>query len=909
MAANSVLRANLRSSGKRLWAAAAAITVSVAFIVTGMMLVASLSQSVTDEAEQQVAGADLIIPTTVLQTQQDDDAAEAGDVGAGDIEAADAVVAEAIEQVDSTQTAEVVRRGQLDVWDSPTEFVAGFGVRTLTEGQEHELTKGRLPAAEDELLINASAAEAEQLSVGDTLAASEVDWGDPGQQSEQREAPELGGQKQYQVVGISADEGPPTGAVTAAGMDRLPDAAQPEEIRVVLPEGAHGDPDAQQAVQAQIAEVVAELVAAGELSALGSGEQAAPQQTGPLGIVSVSGLQIATHQQFVDQQVQNATGDARILQYIAFGFGGIAVFVSALVITNTFQVIVASRMRTMALIRAVGGTAAQLRRATLAEGALLGVIGGAVGVVLGWGLHQLVVLLTRIFTDGEGMQPTLPSPLAVGIGLGLGTLMAAGSALIPALKAGRVSPMAALRPADVASPERTVSTWRTVLGSLVTVAGLALVLYAALVRPAEAAQAGAANMDPVSGLPLPVLGVLGGVLSFLGVLVVAKAIIPPLVAVLGRALAALGVASVPAKLAGQNARQVPGRTAATSAALLVGVTLVVMMTTGAATAQKMLFDELAESHPVDGVVVSDDEQVVDEVQQRPEVAASSTAEATTATAGETEVRVIAAEQEFFDEVAHTPGVGPQPGQALIGWGVEPETSPVGDAELLTLQHDALQHDEAALELETSTVSWLPADVVIISAADLPAQWEADSQQSASMVRFAQGVSESELRALEAEYQDEAGAVTFSGGLARASYVRVIDMALLAVLALLGASVFVAVIGVSNTLSLSVFERRREAALLRAVGMNRRSVGAMISIEALLLAGTALLLGTGLGLLFGWAGVSSLIAREDWAVVLEVPWLRLALIWGVTGLAAVVAAWLPARSLAKVEPARGLSHAA
>ncbi|MGO1549891.1 MAG: hypothetical protein ACTHWO_08770, partial [Nesterenkonia sp.] len=79
MAANSVLRANLRSSGKRLWAAAAAITVSVAFIVTGMMLVASLSQSVTDEAEQQVAGADLIIPTTVLQTQQDDDAAEAGD--------------------------------------------------------------------------------------------------------------------------------------------------------------------------------------------------------------------------------------------------------------------------------------------------------------------------------------------------------------------------------------------------------------------------------------------------------------------------------------------------------------------------------------------------------------------------------------------------------------------------------------------------------------------------------------------------------------------------------------------------------------------------------------------------------------------------------------------------------------
>ena len=128
MAANSVLRANLRSSGKRLWAAAAAITVSVAFIVTGMMLAASLSQSVTDRG-QRVAGADLIVHHGAADPAGRR-RGQAGDVGAGDIEAADAVVAEAIEQVDSTQTAEVVRRGQLDVWDSPTEFVAGFGVRT-----------------------------------------------------------------------------------------------------------------------------------------------------------------------------------------------------------------------------------------------------------------------------------------------------------------------------------------------------------------------------------------------------------------------------------------------------------------------------------------------------------------------------------------------------------------------------------------------------------------------------------------------------------------------------------------------------------------------------------------------------------------------------------------------------------
>ena len=142
---------------------------------------------------------------------------------------------------------------------------------------------------------------------------------------------------------------------------------------------------------------------------------------------------------------------------------------------------------------------------------------------------------------------------------------------------------------------------------------------------------------------------------------------------------------------------------------------------------------------------------------------------------------------------------------------------------------------------------------------------------------------------------------------RAGYGETIDMVLLIVLVLLGASVLVAVIGVSNTLSLSVLERRREAALLRAVGMNRRSVGQMITIEALLLAGVALLIGTVLAVFLGWAGVASLVAMPDWTVGVEIPWLRLAMLWGITLLAASFAALLPARALSKVEPAAGLSE--
>lgn len=130
---------------------------------------------------------------------------------------------------------------------------------------------------------------------------------------------------------------------------------------------------------------------------------------------------------------------------------------------------------------------------------------------------------------------------------------------------------------------------------------------------------------------------------------------------------------------------------------------------------------------------------------------------------------------------------------------------------------------------------------------------------------------------------------------RASYAQVIDTVLVVVLVLLAASVLVAVVGVSNTLALSVFERRREAALLRAMGMTRGSVGAMVTLEALLMGAVALVLGNVLGAFFAWGGVSSLVSHEELTMVLSVPWDRMGLIWGVTLVAAVLASLLPGPS--------------
>lgn len=866
----SVLRANLRSSGKRLWAAGAAIAISAAFFVAGSMLVSSMTAAVTEEAEQDAAGVDLIVSMAPA------------DAGAAPPD--DQLLAAEIEALDSVDSTEIVRTGWFDEMYEDEELYGqtriGFPVSTLADSRPYELTAGELPQSAEEILINETVAEIHGLTAGDRLTASERSW-------DETEGYTLLDQEEFTVVGVT-EAGPlDEGFLTAEGMERLPQeeeagpAVAPEEIRVVLAGDAHRDQAAQEAVQEEIAEL--------------------------------TDLSTATHQQIVDDWVAERAGDAQVLQWIAFGFGSIAIFVSALVIANTFQVIVASRLRTMALIRAVGGTAAQLRRATLAEGALLGLLGGAAGVLLGWGVAQgLVLVMNYLSSSGQGIPTVLPDPLTIGIGVGLGLLLAVCAALFPALKAGRVSPMAAMRPADVQAPESGVSRIRMLLGTVAAAGGIGMVVYAALGAPdtdRPEGSYGIFNADPVTGVPYPVLGVCGAIIGFIGVLALAKAVVPPLVGLLGKLLSALGVAAVPAKLAGQNARQVPGRTAATSAALLVGVTLVMTMTVGAATAQKLLYTELADSYPVDGVVAGSEEDYLTDLEDSEvvdEIAAMQGMQVETPDG--TELPMLVMGREAADRTAHLPmdeleEAGPD---VFVDWSLASQPEETDDGLALRLNPS---DGGAATDFEVDVAEWVPPETVVILESALPEDWAADGDAGA-MIQLVEDTTVAEIAALEAELDGADGpGLSLVGGTMRAELVQIIDTMLLAVIALLGASVFVALIGVSNTLSLSVFERKREAALLRASGMTRRSLGATISIEALLLAAVALALGTGLGVFYAWAGVSTLATRDDWTVVVEVPWLRLAVVWGVTLLAALAAAWLPARRLSKVQPAAGLSHAA
>lgn len=391
-----------------------------------------------------------------------------------------------------------------------------------------------------------------------------------------------------------------------------------------------------------------------------------------------------------------------------------------------------------------------------------------------------------------------------------------------------------------------------------------------------------------------------------------------------RLLAKFSALRVTARLAGQNARQVPGRTTATASALLVGVTLVVTMTVGAATAQRMLYSELAESLPVDGYITATGDQVEETLAQLPQVEDSAVLEGVQAMlssdSGETAVQVLVLSLGQLDQVAYR-DIELQAGQVLV-----PESFIWREQQMFSAPQEGQQQTarltpdgtadsgarDAALELEAQFSSWVPASMVVIADSSLPDEgvpgpWQPAERYGATFLRMGEGSGQTEINGVFEAFSENEDQLSLESAYARAGYGEMIDMVLLMVLVLLAAAIIVAVIGVSNTLSLSVFERRREAALLRAVGMNRRAVGSMISLEALLMAAVALLLGTVLGGFFGWAGVSSLVAREDWSVVLEIPWVRVAAIWAATLVAALLAAWLPARQMSRVQPASGLSQ--
>ncbi|GAB3261651.1 ABC transporter permease [Kineosporia babensis] len=614
-------------------------------------------------------------------------------------------------------------------------------------------------------------------------------------------------------------------------------------------------------------------------------------------IPETEGLNVRTGEQEAEALADALTSDTAVLANVLLVFAAIAVFVCALVIANTFSVLLAQRVRELALLRAVGAGAGQLRISVLTESLAIGLIASLLGLLGGLGVAAGISALAARYETPvplAGITITWP-PLA--IGLAVGVVVTVIAAFMPVWKATRISPMAAMRPLDDAPVRSGGGLIRRLLGLLLLIPGAGAIWWGHQEYALHA-----------------VIG--GGMATFLGTLLLARWLVPLLVSLVGRIVGPAG--QVPGRLAALNATRNPRRTAATATALIVGVTLSTTIVSAAATVRAYGVSEIDETYPTDVAVSAGQgfpDDMLNTVTALPHVQA-----ALTVTSAYLEIGRGRGERDSQNVQAINPqeasqvmrAVGqdmPTDGTIVFpSWGSDEGGWDYADGDKITLWAG-----QRKVELTVRRGSDNLNDVRM-SRNDLATLKTADAEVYEIWVRLADDLGKSERAdAVDAIARASADAdpdSTLGGSAeARVSADEFLDTMLLIVLSLLGVAVIIAVIGVGNTMALSVLERRRESGVLRALGLTRSQLRWMLLWEAMLIAAVASAIGVALGAFYGTGAVTSLFRLlnsdgSDVPAVIPVGQLAAILI-GAT-LSGALASVLPSRRAAKVSPVEAIA---
>ncbi|QDO90134.1 FtsX-like permease family protein [Ornithinimicrobium ciconiae] len=843
MSTASLAVSGLRGHARRLAATAVAIVLSVAFVATTMLMLDALERGVGEAVAGDLVNRDLVV-------QQDDGTGNAAGV-------------EALRAADGLTVVDASARVHGLIGED------GAVAMTAPRGPDVAMEEGVLPTGPDQVVVSSTSA----ATVGDTITFQAYE--EDGTQGE----------------GIDLD------VVGVMDVGNAPELSW-NEVLVVDEATLRGwDP------QLSFETVTVDLSGADESAARATIEELMPD------------AEVLTGQEAATEAVSMATGGLDLLGPVLLGFGAIAVATSALVIANTFAIVLAQRTRELALLRCVGATRSQVRRTVLTEAGLLGVAAATVGVllavVLTWTAASLVgeIDLGMPMTLRPGLDPvSLAVPWLVGVAVTL------GAAWWPTLRATRVAPMAALAPASAPAAASRPGVVRILASVLLLGAGAAGLVLAAS-----------------SGDVL--VGVAAGLVSFIGVLVAAVFFVPAGIRALGAALR-----GVPGRLAVGNTVANPGRAAATSAALLIGVTLITMTSVGAASAERTALTEIDAEYPADVMVFPGFSETAQRVADLAEADADGTADSDEPVLGMVADGISA---ESAARVADLDGVAVSAAlpagwlqvrshdedwwteSAVFGTDVDTTGPALHDPGLLQVLEPGtigvashmLEYGGLTLgEMVTVTgadgsaelrVVEVPMGEFVMPAAQLATLDRSSVNESGLLIRLSEGA---DVPAVVADIQDiveTEGAWITGGAPARAQLTTVLDLLVLITTALLGVAVVIAVVGIANTLALSVLERSRENALLRAVGLTRSQLRGMLTVEGLLLAVVSALLGIALGVTYAWFGVRTLMP-EGTETVLAFPVPRLAIILAVAIVAGLLASVLPARRAARTAPAAGLA---
>ncbi|MQA94098.1 MAG: FtsX-like permease family protein [Streptosporangiales bacterium] len=790
-------------------------------------------------------------PYTVRQGQGDDDGGTGGEPVARPVPAD---VAERAADVPGVASADpvVIQEGARAVGpDGKVIIPLGpppFG-SAWSDDELRELRTGHGPRTDHEVAINASLAESGDFQVGDRI---EVLTREP--------------KRTFTVAGIFGV----TGGRDSVGGETEVAFTEPMAQRLML-----GEKDAYSAV---------ELVAAPGVTPVQLRDAVRAELGGD--------WVVQTGDEFAKAQAAPLTDLMGTLGDILLGFAGITLFVGAFLIFNTFSILTAQRTQELALLRALGAGRRQLIGSVLAESVVIGAVaatlGLGAGIGVGWLLKQAMASFSGMDMPVAGVVvPGTAVWVAYAVGIGLSAL----AALLPALRASRIPPVAAMR--QTSAPERPLGRI-TYAGVLLTLTGGVGVL------------GGVTEAIP-SRLTFLFAGTL---VALVGVALLAPRLARPAVALIGAGFAR----TVPGRLGKRNAARSPRRTAVTAAALMIGTALITGVSVLAASVRDATEERLSEGLNAELVISGGvgrmpgtfDPEVIEEARRLPGVARATALHMDAVQAGESATPAAAGELRDLSSVLELTAVrgrlgALQPGEVVVSepYAIERDLGPGSALRVTTQRGKARDYRVVGVYGESPA---LPVSMILPSKA---AEGFRTPRATFGYLQLASGADATGVRDRvatllkdepEVSVVDQSAYVDQQAGL--------INQVVTLLYVLLGLAVVVGVLGIVNTLALSILERTRELGLVRAVGMRRGQVVHMVTVESVIIAVLGALLGVACGAALGAAAV---VAFHEDGLEPTLPWNSLAIFLALALVAGLLAAIGPAVRAARVDVLRAIAY--
>ncbi|HTN99631.1 MAG TPA: FtsX-like permease family protein [Microthrixaceae bacterium] len=822
---------SLRANLTRLIATSLAIILGIGFLASGLMLTDAVRAGLTGNVEQQYKNVDLAVVS-------------ASDSGGGEF--GQGIQAEVLDLVEATPgVAAAAGELQANVRvlrpDGTTANLRSFGRAWIEDDKLNPLSlaEGHAPESKNQIVVDRDLAKEADAKVGSKVKV---------------ETPS--GTLDMTIVGISRfgdqnaiDDGG-TVSFAADAATSILNTGTPGFTDVII--RTSGDPEA----------VRQEL------------ERKLPGT-----------VEVQTSSQFIETASESALAFISFLRPILQGFAYLAMFVSAFVIFNTFSVVVTQRFRELALIRAIGGTPAQVRRSLMVEGLGIGVSASAIGIVFGAGLAkglQAILGKFNLALPGAGVKITIGTILLC---MFVGTVVTLLAVIIPAFRAGRTKPVEAMRSSAVDTSG--TSKVRAAFGGSFLVISITLLL-----------------INRFNGVKWYLLAP-GALLLFLGLFIGG----PLLARVFGKMLRVpMSAFGLVGRIASDNVVRNPKRTATTANALVIGLFLVTLVTVSGEAMKTSVVEELNKLSSSDFIVMSQGAiapELVKKISDVNGISDIAPVRSALAIGGSGETVFISSAD--FDELANTAGLKVTSGSAesvIAGEGIAvPDFAELGGGggggggqgterlgDLVTFKTVGGED----LTLPVTALLEAKLDSLFLGYVVSPATFTKISGEkpvNQIFIRVEPGEANAVGQRLERTLQGYTGVEVQPGNFIGQIVGKVFDFLIGAVNALLAMSVIVALVGIVNTMTLSIFERRKELGLVRALGMTRTQVGRMVRLEAVLMGLLGTVIGMSAGILLSWVVISSI---ADGAIDLSFNWARVGLIF-LTGIAVgVIAALLPAR---------------